>query len=493
MLLALAVPVAARGAAFAWSGEAAKGSSGWSQDANWQGGLVPSRRGPVTLEFPRLTSASWTSSPSTDACYASYDDVSGLEVEALDIDDGAGYTIAGGPIDLGAGGLSAAVAEGSTGAADDIFYAPIALDAPQTWTVAQPPGHGSREHGVAIEEGITGGDNALTVDLEHGSALYLFGGVETGSLAFDGTGSGSEGVVVYKGSLDSSGEGPVDVTGALLEGDGPTGPIEARKAKLFPLPRIEAASVTLEPESELVFELDGTQPGYSYSQLDASGAIDLAGAKISVVAGGGRSCYEPNKGTVFTLVTTTGPLTGSFDTSGSEEDVPIEPSEGECSKQSLQLAYHESGGTETVTGTVIDGNPTVPAAENIVTPYEIEVPPYTPPVYIKREAEWPEREAAARQREVDAAKAMRRAQERKEAKQGARECVVPAVKGDSLAKARRLLRRAHCALGTVRRTRRRKSAALVVVSQQVGAGKRRARNTKIAVRLGTRTGGAGRR
>jgi hypothetical protein len=376
LLLALAVPMVAGAATFAWSGEAAaKVSPGWSEDANWQGGLAPSTPGPVTLEFPRLAGASCASSSPLEACYESDDDLSSLQVEALDIDDGADYTIEGGPIALGVGGISASVAEGSSGAAGDSFGAPIALTAPQTWTVAQPSGQPFGEHGVAIEEGIEGGRNALTIDLEHGPVLYLFGDVETGSLVFDGIGSGSEPVVEYEGALDSSGEEPVGLTNVLLAGRGSTGPIEVHTAKLFPTPKIEAEGVTLEGESEIVFELDGTKPGVSYSQLDASGAVDLAGAKIAVQSS--ASCYRPKEGTVFTLVTTTGPLSGSFGKGDRDEYVPIAADEAAgCFNlgQSLEIAYHETGATETVTGTVVNGYP-IPALENTVKPFEIVVTP----------------------------------------------------------------------------------------------------------------------
>ncbi|HEY1689752.1 MAG TPA: hypothetical protein VGF95_12920 [Solirubrobacteraceae bacterium] len=442
----------------------------------------------MTLELPRLAGGSCASSTSLDACYKSDDDLSGLEVEALEIDDGAEYTIAGGPIDLGAGGLSATVAEGSSDATGDAFEAPIALGVSQTWTVGQQAGQVSGEHGIAVEQGIEGGRHGLAINLERGPVLYLLGDIETGSLAFDGIGSGAEAIVEYEGSLDFSGDAPVDVAGALLAGSGPTGPLDVHAAKLFPAPKIEAASVTLEPESEVIFEFDGSRPGVSYSQLAASGPIDLGGAKISVRTG--ASCYEPKEGTVFTLVTTTGGISGSFGKVDGNEYVPIEVDEAaDCFDlpQYLEIACDETGVSETVTGTARVGNLPVPAAENIVTPYETPVQPWVPSVYVEPEAKRLAREAAARQREVEAAEAAERALAKKEARERARECVVPSVKGDSLAKARKSLVRAHCELGAVRRVpARRDDAPVVVVSQGVRVGQRRARDTKVAVKLGVR-------
>lgn len=371
----LVAPVTVRAATLTWSGEAAKGSPGWSQESNWLGNVAPSMPGAVTLAFPRLAGAACASSPPTDTCYGSDDDLSNLEVGALDIDDGADYTVEGGPIDLGAGGLSAAVAEGSIGATGDAFEAPIRLTAPQMWTVAQQLGQSSGEHGVAIEDGIEGAHDGLTIDLEHGPVLYLFGDVETGSVAFAGAGSGSEAIVEYEGALNSDNEEPVSLADALLAGDGPTGPLEVHKAKLFPAPKIEAASLALEPESELIFELNGTKPGVSYSQIQASGPVNLAGAKIAVKTG--ASCYQPKEGVVFTLVSTTGQLSGTFGKGDRDEYVPIAVDEAaDCFdlEQSLEIAYHETGGTKTVTGTVVSGYP-IPAIENEVTPYEIVVRP----------------------------------------------------------------------------------------------------------------------
>jgi M6 family metalloprotease-like protein len=61
-------------------------------------------------------------------------------------------------------------------------------------------------------------------------------------------------------------------------------------------------------------------------------------------------------------------------------------------------------------------------------------------------------------------------------------CRVPALRGKTLAQARRALSAAHCALGKVRRPKG-KGGRLVVASQSVRAGASRAHGTKIGVRL----------
>lgn len=60
-------------------------------------------------------------------------------------------------------------------------------------------------------------------------------------------------------------------------------------------------------------------------------------------------------------------------------------------------------------------------------------------------------------------------------------CVVPRLHGDSLSRARRALRRAHCRLGHVSRHRRRRRGVLVVVGQDRRAGKRLAHRARVGV------------
>jgi hypothetical protein len=68
-----------------------------------------------------------------------------------------------------------------------------------------------------------------------------------------------------------------------------------------------------------------------------------------------------------------------------------------------------------------------------------------------------------------------------------RKCVVPKLKGKTLAGARRALKRAHCRLGRVTRPKRRKHSKpvkLVVVRQSRTAGHKFSQGTKVNVRLG---------
>jgi hypothetical protein len=62
-------------------------------------------------------------------------------------------------------------------------------------------------------------------------------------------------------------------------------------------------------------------------------------------------------------------------------------------------------------------------------------------------------------------------------------CVVPNLKGKTLAKAKKLLARAHCKLGMVYKSKGHTSHRLAVVSQKPGAKKTVAAGTKVSVRL----------
>ena len=67
------------------------------------------------------------------------------------------------------------------------------------------------------------------------------------------------------------------------------------------------------------------------------------------------------------------------------------------------------------------------------------------------------------------------------------ECVVPALKGDSLSKARRALSKAHCKLGKISKPRKHRGA-LVVTAQSVRAGRKSAKGAGVSVKLGPARG-----
>jgi hypothetical protein len=113
---------------------------------------------------------------------------------------------------------------------------------------------------------------------------------------------------------------------------------------------------------------------------------------------------------------------------------------------------------------------------------------------LREEAERPAREAAekaAHEREVREAgeragreaaeRASREAAERAVALQRER-CVVPRLRGDSLAAARRVLHRGHCSLGRVTASRT-DGGALIVAGQSVRVGRTLAGGARVAITL----------
>src|SRR5438045_1733573 len=101
----LALPAHAAAADFTWTGLA--GVTAWSNANNWAGAAAPS--GSVgTLTFPALTSFLCTQEPPIRNCYSGFNDIAGLSVDAITIDDGVRYQLGGSqPLTLGAGGITA--------------------------------------------------------------------------------------------------------------------------------------------------------------------------------------------------------------------------------------------------------------------------------------------------------------------------------------------------------------------------------------------------
>jgi hypothetical protein len=153
------------------------------------------------------------------------------------------------------------------------------------------------------------------------------------------------------------------------------------------------------------------------------------------------------------------------------------------------------------TGVTPPGGSPVPPPENTSPPYKDELSPWVIEGTEKAAAERTAKEQAERkakevheQEEREAGESPLKlvlAREEREAAevQAAQEsessvvqCVVPALKGDSLSRARRALSRAHCRLGKVSKPRRR-HGALVVTAQSVRAGRKSAKGAGIAVKL----------
>jgi hypothetical protein len=355
---------------FTWSGGAAvvAGSSfDWSLEANWLGGETPTSDEAIrTLTFPRLSTAC-EGERSADACYDSYNDASGLGTEALRLDNADDYVIEGEQISLGSGGLTASPASGPVGPAGDVVAAPLELSSSQTWNV-DGRGSISNEAGLLLAGDVEGTDSALEIGLSDEPVLYLSeNDIEVGPLSINGADAAGFGVLngvvgLLDGRLNASDGQPVSLAHVFLTGSGAVGKLTTNGAELDvgdPANGIEAASATFDPASRLEFNIvgSGATPKVESSQLVSQGAIALGGASLGVVVRpptAGALCPTLIRGRTYTLVSTTGTLSGAFSNAPVDgPEVPVRFAEACPAKaQTMRIAYRESGAVQTVTGTV---------------------------------------------------------------------------------------------------------------------------------------------
>jgi hypothetical protein len=357
-----ALPLTASSAAaanFTWTGEGAFGS-GWSGATNWEAGVAPS--GKVgTLSFPALTGSVCTADPQTATCYRSNNDVSGLEVNALAVDDGHGYQLTGNAITLGAGGLTASPSASDTQSVLGLDM-PITLGAPQTWTIAG----GERGQQVSVGANVSGASKALGINFSSGmfsTSLNLDGDAEVGAVEV----TGQTGALVLgepggpQGSLNGTDGNPVKLAGAgLVSFDGATGPLTIDEGRVQ-VGEIYAAgplavdgAVTLSPTSSFLIFINksGTVADTDYSQLSATGTVNLAGASLDVYDGEKEETNSPcellTPGDVDTLITTTGSLTGTF--SGVPNGTVVSLTGCSGTAPTVRINYTASTVTATVIG-----------------------------------------------------------------------------------------------------------------------------------------------
>lgn len=273
---------------FTWSGQhagIAESDAHWSASENWEGGTAPSGGSSIeTLTFPRLTNGACTSEPPSDTCYATLNDLSGLSVESIRLDDAENYVLVGEGITLGSGGFTAS--PGASQVAGTFLAMPIALGASQNWSIGSGGGT-LEENGVAIEEPITGPGKSLTVELSKDPGLLLGSSIEVGSLTFSGANPSQAGIFngvvdLFGANLNASNGQPVALNHIFALGAGAFGALSANAGELivgsalYPSKGIEAKSVLLDSASRLGFRISGTGASAQndYSQLTSTGAVE---------------------------------------------------------------------------------------------------------------------------------------------------------------------------------------------------------------------------
>jgi hypothetical protein len=318
-LLAVIVSVLAPASAsaltnYTWTGAAAPGTPNWSSATNW-GGSAPSCS-VGTLTFPALASGACTANPPTATCYASHNDVAGLNASGLVIDDGESYVIDGNPITLGSGGLAAAPSASDPGFGSPSFNAPITLGASQTWSITG----GSNNQQISVAK-VDGAADDLTINFVSEPFFSIEDHAEVGAFT-----ASSQGVVgLDSASLNGATGNAVDLShGAALfvsGGASSSGPLSLNEDsfQVGDLNRSGAAtlavsgSVTLGSSSHASFSVNhsGTVAGTDFSQVSATGNVSLGSASLQIW-GLCETGTALTPGDVDTLITTTGSLSGTF-------------------------------------------------------------------------------------------------------------------------------------------------------------------------------------
>jgi hypothetical protein len=350
---------------FTWSGEAPSMGPSWSTASNWLAGNAPSGR-VGSLTFPLLTSAACTAVPPTAACYRSDNDVTGLSVTGITIDDGEPYYLSGDAITLGSGGLTA-----STTASDAHIFPtlslPITLADSQTWSI---DGHDAIA-GVGVSGDVSGSAaSTLDITLRHQGSLGLGDNdVEVGPVTISGgdpsgdpSANGSMGLENSK--LNATDGSPIHLTHTGISTSGATATVgsltsTAAQFAQHGILKVNGA-LTLDDASEVVMFLQPRPTGGIIDvQLNATGPIDLAGAHLTLLSL--NACPALHPGDVHTLVTTSGTLMGTFAgiSDGTTVDIPCESS----AASTLRINYT----AHAVSATVVASD-TTPPSITITTP-----------------------------------------------------------------------------------------------------------------------------
>jgi hypothetical protein len=368
-VLVFAAPAPASATDFTWSGAGSVGASNWSNTANWEGGSAPS--GTVgKLSFPALSSGGCATNPPTSACYNSDNDLNGLNVKALSIDDSVGYFITGSAITLGAGGLATAPFAGDKRQGSPDLGVPIELGAPQTWTIT-----GGTQNQQLFVADVMGEAHALAIKLAHSTALN-FGSAEVGAVTVSGDGSFNglalAGSAEHPAALNATDGNPVSLSGgaglfavhgaigpltmsgggqlSVGEGSNPPGP-ETGAGELIVKGGVSLASTsTFQP----TINQPGEGAGDDYSQLSATGNVSLGSAHLNIGAANFNAnvftCQVLTPGDQATLVTATGSLSGTFNGVPNGATVQADCPEGSGIPPTMRIDYTAHAVIATVVG-----------------------------------------------------------------------------------------------------------------------------------------------
>jgi IPT/TIG domain len=377
---------------FTWSGETSMSGGGgedprnWSEGTNWEGGVAPSESVDIgTLSFPAISGEAACATVQEDACYQSINDLKGMEVEKISIDDltPQGYKVAGEPITLGSGGIEGK----TTPAAEFGLFAylsmPITLSADQTWSISGSP---TTISGGGVELGgpITGGSHTVKMKFENrgGIGLATSGAdSEMGEVSVEGANPALTGGEAFKNGLlsfalpaslreplpelnatdgsavrvkdaDIGGAatiGPLTVSGGLVD-PGNSHPPEGLP---FSFLNVRGA-ISLDSKTTAWFGLraGGAIAGEDNSKLTATGDVTLGGAQLQIFTDAADDeCPALTVGDRYTIVSAGGSVEGTF--GGIPDGSKIEPICLNGVQPVMEINYTE----HSVTATVLEPKP----------------------------------------------------------------------------------------------------------------------------------------
>ncbi len=330
-----AAPVPAASASeFRWSGaDVAAPGPNWSDPANWDGDAAPAADSTIgALDFRALDGSGCATSRPVAACFASNNDLSGLTVGRLAIQDAA-YDITGAGITLDHG----LVTGGPHPYGSPEVVLPITLGGAQIWDLRA---------GLQLGAPLRGN---VRLAVANPDELGLRGDNELGSLWIDG---GT--VDLYGADVNSADGNAVRLAGAQLDVYGTSAALGALTAVdtelVLGLPAaadgpvaLTVRSATLAAGSTLVARIG--------SELSSTGRIALGRVALTLnPAEHSPVCDGDPLGTVDTLVSTTGSLSGRF--ANAPEGAVL--SDG-CDE--YEIRYHAGRPANRVTATLL-GAPT---------------------------------------------------------------------------------------------------------------------------------------
>jgi len=270
-----------------------------------------------TLTFPDLA----------HGCSESNNDLVGISANAIDITGGyyeSVYAIGGNQITLGEGGITVTPSILAPFWTESDIRMPLLLNAPQTWTI-----NGTKYVGwLNLDGEVSGAANALHVQLNNGN-LRVGADVETGPISITGAGSLYLGAALGAyliGGLNGNDGNPVSLgPGESMFDENTNKEVDKNAYDLGALTLAEgallqlgqpaySAPVTLPVNGGITFSPTSHLSLLFNSQISATGQVNLNGVPLSIQDGTILINEAPacDISDVDTLISTTGPLTGTF-------------------------------------------------------------------------------------------------------------------------------------------------------------------------------------